>query len=448
VARPKALVLGAGAAGLAAARGLARAGWAVTVLEARPRLGGRIHTRRDPEWPLPVELGAEFVHGAGSDVRAVADEASLPVEELPDLHVFSDRGRWRPMQDFLGVMEKALAPAARLRRDVAFSEYLRRSRLPRRVRELARLYVEGYDAADPERVSARWLGGGVGGSDEASLRQHRIVAGYAALVRWLAATLDPQQVDVRLNTIATRVAWRRGEVTVNCRTVTGHPLPAVRGRALIVTVPVGVLKATPGQPGAIEFTPEPASTRRALAGLEMGHVCKVVLRFRDRFWERQRFLGRRLPPRKRGPEGGPINFWHDALLDLPTWWTAAPRHAPVLTAWAGGPRAEALLGRSDRELVGRTLDALSALMRMPRARLEAGLEAWDWHDWRADPFSRGAYSYVSVGGEAAAAALARPVQGTLFFAGEAADPEESGTVQAALASGRRAARQLAANALR
>jgi monoamine oxidase len=438
-----ALVLGAGAAGLAAARELSRAGWTVTVLEARARVGGRIHTLWDPTWPVPLELGAEFVHGEAADVRAAADAAGLPVEELPDVHVASRRGRWRPMRDFHGEIESALGPAAGRGRDLTLAEYLRARRMPRTRAELLRLYVEGYLAAQPERVSVRWLAADAGGAHEPSARrQHRVVAGYGALVRWLSGGFDRERVHVRLNSVATHVEWRRGAVAVRCRTVTGHRLAPFRARALIVTVPLGVLKAPAGEPGAIEFSPPLTAKADAFAGLEVGQVCKLILRFRSRFWEEAAFLERRLPRRRPAPEDAPINFWHDGRLAFPTWWTAAPRHAPVLTAWAGGPAAEALLGRRPGALIGAALDALAGVMRRSRPWLEAQLEAWAWHDWRADPFGRGAYSYVAAGGESAAAALARPVAGTLFFAGEATDPNESGTVQAALASGRRAARQL------
>src|SRR6185503_2342396 len=115
--------------------------------------------------------------------------------------------------------------------------------------------------------------------------------------------------------------------------------------------------------------------RKAIGQLEVGQVCKLVLRFRDRFWDEKSFLAARLPPRRPAPEGGPINFWHDGRQAFPTWWTAAPRHAAVLTAWAGGPAAERLLGRPEPELVHLGLDALAAIMSVRRPFLEARLEA-------------------------------------------------------------------------
>jgi monoamine oxidase len=85
---------------------------------------------------------------------------------------------------------------------------------------------------------------------------------------------------------------------------------------------------------------------------------------------------------------------------------------------------------------------LARALGYPRQRLEDLLESWRTHDWRRDPYSRGAYSYVGVGGLPAQRALARPCEGTLFFAGETTEPEEMGTVAGAIASGQRVARQL------
>jgi monoamine oxidase len=435
-----AVVVGAGVAGLGAARELSRAGCRVAVVEARPRIGGRVLTLHDPEWPLPVEMGAEFVHGEAARVRTACDEARLSVEELPDVHVASDARGWRVLGDFYGQVESVLAGAGRRRRDVSFADHLRsRPSLSPARRALARLFVEGYHAAPAARVSARWLADGAAG-DEESNRQHRLPHGYGALARWLAAALDPDRVRVHLNAVAGRVEWRPGFARVHGRSVTGRALEPLDAPALIVTVPVGVLKAPGGAPGAIAFNPPLSAKTAALGRLEMGHARKLALRFRDRFWDDPHFVARRLG-RRRGARR-PVNFWHDGRLDFPTWWTAAPRHAPVLTAWAGGPRAEVLARSGEGELVGRALEALAGLMRVPRSWVEPRLESWASHDWTADPYARGSYSHPLVGGEHASAVLARPIEGTLFFAGEATQPDETGTVEGALASGWRAARQV------
>jgi monoamine oxidase len=114
----------------------------------------------------------------------------------------------------------------------------------------------------------------------------------------------------------------------------------------------------------------------------------------------------------------------------------------LLTGWVGGKGAEALLAQEPAIRLERSLVALSAALAVPRRELEDLLESWASHDWRADPFSRGAYSYVGVGGAAGPRALARPVERTLFFAGEATHGDQMGTVAGALESGRRAAREV------
>jgi monoamine oxidase len=427
VSAADALVLGAGAAGLSAARELSRAGRRVIVLEARPRPGGRIHTLYDPFWPVPVELGAEFLHREARTTRAAADAAGLPVEELPDQHVLATEDGPRAMPGFYRRLSGALRPRGRRRGDVSLAQALARARLSPLTRALARMYVEGYLAAPAERVSARWVAAGIDGDPDAN-RQHRIGPGYGALVRWLVAGFDPDRAALRLNTVVRRVSWQPGRVRVECRSVTGHALATLSAPTLLVTVPLAVLAAAPDEAGAITFDPPLDAKRPALLRLGTGHVCKLVLRFRDRFWEQD--------------DERPVNFWHDPGGSFPTWWNAAPRHAPVLTAWAGGPAAEDLLARPVRERLARAAQSLAAILRTPRRRVEARLQSWAHHDWRADPWSRGAYSYAGVGGESAAAALARPLEDTLFFAGEATDSEASGTVEAALDSGRRAAREI------
>jgi monoamine oxidase len=114
----------------------------------------------------------------------------------------------------------------------------------------------------------------------------------------------------------------------------------------------------------------------------------------------------------------------------------------MITGWAGGPQAELLLNEAEQARVEISLDALSKVFATPRRVIDDLLDGWWMHDWRADPFSRGAYVYVGVGGSAAQKALAKPVEDTLFFAGEATDAEQTGTVAGAIASGRRAAREM------
>jgi monoamine oxidase len=138
----------------------------------------------------------------------------------------------------------------------------------------------------------------------------------------------------------------------------------------------------------------------------------------------------------------------DGFLHVPertphVFWTLSPLSERVLVAWAGGPRTRALTKGSAEDrtgtLLARAVDVLTEEAGIPRERILASLEAAFFHDWSADPWTRGAYAYPLVGGERAPEALAEPIEGTLFLAGEATSGEEMGTVEGALASGVRAA---------
>lgn len=418
------VVIGAGAAGLAAARDLSQSGRRVAVLEARDRWGGRVFTQCSPAWPVPVELGAEFIHGEAEDTMEGARAAGLAVETLPDRHVWAKEGRLRPMGDTWSRFDAVRKRISKRGPDVSVAEFLARQHLPSSAKTLARMMVEGYHAAPVDQMSAQALAAGDEETRESSHRQHRIVGGYDRLLGWLRAGLDPARVSLHLRTAVTEVRWDPAQVRVRARVGTGSAETTFGAAAIVVAVPLGVLKAPPDEPGGLRFVPEVERHRSVLAGLEMGHVVKVLFRFRERTWSRE------------------ADFFHDAGAAFPTWWTRGPLRVPVLTAWAGGPAAQALHGLSERDVVDVALRTISSMLGVRRPRLEQLLEGWAWHDWQADPLSRGAYAYVRVGGVAAPRALARPVEGTLFFTGEATEPDEMGTVSAAIASGRRAARQV------
>jgi monoamine oxidase len=428
--RADALVLGGGVAGLVAARDLSASGMQVTVLEARPRTGGRVLTLHDPGVPVPVELGAEFVHGEAAETFEIIRAAHLAVEVLPDRHHLAQDGGVREIPGFWNLIEGMQRDIARRvppqpARDISVADYLSGSRRHARRRDLLRHFVEGYHAAHADRISARSLAltdeetNGDGGHS-----QFRLQSGGDALVRALHAGLYPGRVDLQLATAALVVHWRRGDVTVECRRATGARA-TFRARRVVITVPHAVLRA-----GVLRFEPDLPDRRGALQQLEPAQVCKIVFRFRSAFWEDD------------GGPGAALTFLHAPGEAVPTWWTTLPARAPVMTGWAGGANAEELLAAAPAERVDRSLDALAAALRRPRSLLDDLADGWLTHDWRADPWSRAAYTYVAVGGVPAQAALAAPVAGTLFFAGEATDPDQTGTVAGALASGRRAAREI------
>jgi monoamine oxidase len=162
----------------------------------------------------------------------------------------------------------------------------------------------------------------------------------------------------------------------------------------------------------------------------MGAVARIVLRFRERFWEHR-------------PELAPFGFLHSFDPAVPTWWTALPVRVPLLTGWAAGPAAAQFAGQDRASVAARAAGSLARLLGMPEAALHDLLVACHWHDWQSDPYARGAYSYVPAGAMDARRALARPVEDTLFFAGEATEVSgHSAMVHGAIRTGRRAAAEV------
>lgn len=437
------VVIGAGVAGLEAARVLHDAGLNVVVLEARERIGGRIFTLRDPELPVGIELGAEFVHGSAPELREIARAAALTVCDVAGERWQSKTGALRPLGDeFWAELESVMSRLRKQRRhDRSFAEFLSSKPGGARLahsRRLARQWVEGFQAADPERASESALAdGGSPGDDIRERRIGRVLDGYDSVPRWIARALLDR---VRLGAVVTAVDWSAGKVRATIAAPQGNG-SVVEARAAIVTVPIGVLRATPGEAGAISFTPPLERDRtkaEALAGVEMGMVTRVVLRVRERFWATARFA------RRTGNRNlDQLSFLHGANDEFPTWWTAYPVDTPLIVGWVGGSAARELVSLGDDEIMERAIRALArvfSLSRREASRLVVG--SWT-HNWLRDPFARGAYSYIVVGGQDAPAKLARPLRRTLFFAGEATDAEgRTGTVHGAIGSGRRAARQV------
>ena len=394
------LVIGAGAAGLAAAAELARAGRSVLIVEARDRIGGRCDTRRLPAIAVPVELGAEFIHGRPQATYSLMEKAGVAAVDSTRTQLLASDGRLQPVNMFTHA--QTVARRKLKGRDVSFRAFLARQRLPRLTRTLATMMVQGFDAADPRLASAReildeWTG--------VSAAQPRPNGGYGPLLEFLA-----RQAKVQLQTVVRELRWKRSSVEVR-GTFRGERWSAWAPRA-VITLPIGVL------PSLVK------DKREALSKLESGPVIRVAMAFREAFWE------------KAHPG---VAFFHSPSAPFPTFWTPLPMHAPLLTAWAGGPKAARLTGSSERHLLRSALASVRSVL----GNIDEP-SAFAIHDWQADPYARGGYSYVRVGGTGAREDLAAPLEETLYFAGEATDTEQSGTVGGALASGQRAAREVLA----
>ncbi|HEX7091841.1 MAG TPA: NAD(P)/FAD-dependent oxidoreductase [Longimicrobiales bacterium] len=435
------VVVGAGVAGLAAAQALLDAGLDVLVLEARGRVGGRIHTHRDPLSPVPIELGAEFIHGTSPEIWDPVRAARLLVCEASDRFWRSRGGVLWPMPHFrarLTEVMRRIGPRTPPGR--SFADHLEiccGGEQWAESREMAAAYVEGFHAAPVDRISLRALAEAESWDHGAPVEpSFHVLDGYDRLAEWLARGVIARGA-LRLNTIVTAIRWRPHDVTVEARSAAGSALEPVHATRVLVTAPLGVLNARPDSPARLRFDPAPGEALRAAARLEMGAVVKVVLRFREAFWEHG--------PSEALEDGAPYRPIKFILTDqaFPTWWTMLPVRAPVLVGWAGGPAALRLAEVPVEQRIERAVAALAGTLGVDRREVESRLEAWHHHDWSADPFAGGAYSYVPVGGEDAREVLAQPVADTVFFAGEAlAAGAAIGTVHGAIAAGQMAARRI------
>ncbi len=429
------VVVGAGASGLTAAHRLTEHGFSVALLEARDRFGGRIATIHSSDFTMPLELGAEFTHGMPSEIFSLkASDFSL--YEIHGKYWMSENGQLRLDRDRAKSMEIVFRKLSKWQgEDRSLKSFLDEhffEEHPTQARRIIQAYVEGFDAADADRVSIQWLAQTVKAARSIDgNRQFRLLSGYGRLVSWLHNGLHSELALLRLNTIVHEIQWSPGHVLVSSHAPSGKILEPVTARAAVITLPLGVLTASYQEAAAVRFVPDLQYKQSIYKDLEMGHAIKVLLRFREVFWERRTPLYPYLPQ---------MSFLFAPNEVFPAWWTNYPLFAPLLTGWVAGPRAALLANQTDSYIIGQAVHALARILRVPTRELEGELESWHMHNWSTDPFSRGAYSYVRVGGLEAPGKLGEPVADTLFFAGEATNTEgHTGTVHGAMATGKRVA---------
>jgi monoamine oxidase len=425
------IVIGAGMAGLTAARALSERGVGVTVIEARERVGGRVFSQAIGG--VVIELGAEFVHGRPPELWALIDESGVATVErdgtMLRAHVDGAIDEDDPRQDTMFETIEALREYDGP--DRTFAEYLVDRPMDRDDRAMLLGYVEGFNAADATRIGIRGLG--IQQAAEEAIEGDRawhVRGGYVQLAEHLAGRVRELGGQILHGEAVRSVQWQPGLV----RVVTDAGVH--EASQCVVTLPLGVLQRV--NAGGVEMTPEPvaiASARR----LAMGQAARFTMMFRRRWWEDATALFSTDRLRQ-------MSFLFSPA-ELPSvWWTQhGETDNAVLTGWVGGPRSATLAGRSAAELGAEGCRTLAKIFGLPVEDVSGELISTHTHDWTNDPLSLGAYSYIPAGASEAPRAMTVPEQGTIFFAGEHTDITGNwGTVHAAIRSGLRAAEQVLA----
>lgn len=420
------LLIGAGAAGLMAARELSANGKKVIVLEARDHIGGRAYTVIETGFSQPIESGAEFIHGNLELTLHLLKEAHIKTNPAGGEAWRSKEGRLVQEDDFMTDADALMQALKTQKEESSVDDFLTKHFNNERYGDLkksVRGYVEGYYAGEPNRASVLALKEEWEREDEP---QYRVQGGYIKLMQALYDNCIANGVVFHFSAPVKSIAWAFEKVEAT--TINNS---VFESKKIIITVPVSVLQNEQAA-GFIQFQPQLTSQFEALKKLGYGGVIKILIEFKIAFWETDfnlKSLG--------------FLFSDEAI---PIWWTQHPVKSPLLVGWCAGPNTNALKANTDTELFQEAIQSLAYIFNLPLVEIENNVAAWKVYNWSAEPFTAGGYSYVTTTTKEALHLLNQAVEDTIYFAGEALyDDINVGTVEAALQSGKQTAQKLLAS---
>lgn len=459
------IIIGAGAAGLLAARELSAAGLSVLVLEAAAMPGGRIFTLEDKGFSGYVEAGAEFVHGALPITLQLLKEGGISYRPIKGRMVQVQKGEWGKQNMFAGEWDELMEKMQALEeegpeKDIPIADFLAREFPGEKhagLRMSVQRFAEGYDLADIGTASTlalhkEWK--------EEGQEEYRINGGYGRLVHFLVDQCRTMGCQIHYGSPAKEIRWQKGRVEVV--TAGGQ---SFAGGKLLITASLGILQmdasslappsadpsgpsqsatsqpsqvaaSSPADPsqltassGALSFYPPIPDYQRAVQQMGYGSVIKILIEFREPFWE---------------DKGKGVSF---ILSDeeVPTWWLQSPENSSLLTGWLTGSAMKRFRTFDKDRRMDLCLQSLASIFGRDIGFMREQLVASYVADWPSAPYIKGGYSFDTVESENARRLLCTPIQQTIYFAGEALyEGPSPGTVEAAFTSGKEAAEKIIA----
>jgi monoamine oxidase len=401
------LIIGAGIAGLSVANALAEE-YAVTVLEAQDRIGGRIFTIGDH-----LEAGPEFIHGNLPYTMDLVKRAGVTLEKCSGKWFRVSNCEWKEQDEEVEGWDELIKKIDTIEEDITLDAFLETHFADPRyevLRHHARGFAAGFDLADPVKASIKALGKEW---EEQSDEMYRIKEGYSSLINYLEKECIGKGCIIHRNKKIKQLDWLENAVTAYT-----DLNEKFTGDRIVITVPAGVLQRKMDD-CSINFTPPIDGHEKAWEKIGFGSVLKLLLRFKQSFWEQQQ---------------SDIAF---ILSDeaIPTWWTQQPSKLPILTGWVGGPAALQWNLVDDEKLIEQAVQSLARIFKLTAAEIIGQLEEHHILRWSEVTASRGAYSYETPLSAQAIQLLQQPIVNTVFFAGESLYQGISpGTVEAALVS--------------
>ena len=409
------IIVGAGAAGLYAAKLLADAKKNICLLEARDRIGGRIHTIKRTGFKIPIEAGAEFIHGKLPITLKLLKEAGIKYHETKGLLWQVKDNQLKERTDFVEHADELFKQLKKLKEYISVSGFLNKYFPDEKYNDMKsslKQYIQGYDAGDIDDFSSlalkeEW--------EEEDDQQYRIEGGYGLLLHYLADSIK-EHCSLKLFSVVKQVNWRNDHVEI----ITGDK-KLFFAEKVIITVPLPFLYNNGAEAG-ISFYPPLPEIATAASSIGYGGVIKIILEFDHPFWDTDKL-----------EKAKNLSFIFSDKM-VPTWWTQLPDKTARLTGWLAGPNASKFANNSDDEILDIGLKSLSSIFDLQQEVLQSYLTGHHIHNWVKDQYCLGGYSYMSLSSKASKEKFYSPIADTIYFAGEAFTKKSNATVEAAFES--------------